>query len=289
MTMDQDLKATLSRIAEALDRLAPSAPKGADIKSAEAYVWHAAGHRLEAVAKVNRVELDLLQGIDRQKETLLENTRRFAKGLPANNALLWGSRGAGKSSIVKAVHAHVNQEMGGPPGPLALIEIHREDIPSLPALLARIRETDRRFVVFCDDLSFDGQDAAYKSLKAVLEGGIEGRPDNVVFYATSNRRHLMPRDMIENERSTAINPSEAVEEKVSLSDRFGLWLGFHNADQDTFFAIIEAYARRYGLDVPVEELQRQAREWSVTRGARSGRVAWQFIQEVAGQLGKKLE
>jgi len=289
MTMDQDLKATLSRIAEALDRLAPSAPKGADVKSAEAYVWHAAGHRLEAVAKVNRVELDLLQGIDRQKETLLENTRRFAKGLPANNALLWGSRGAGKSSIVKAVHAHVNQEMGGPPGPLALIEIHREDIPSLPALLARIRETERRFVVFCDDLSFDGQDAAYKSLKAVLEGGIEGRPDNVVFYATSNRRHLMPRDMIENERSTAINPSEAVEEKVSLSDRFGLWLGFHNADQDTFFAIIEAYARRYGLDVPVEELQRQAREWSVTRGARSGRVAWQFIQEVAGQLGKKLE
>ena len=287
--MDQDLKATLSRIVEALDRLAPSAPPSADTNAAEAYVWHAAGHRLEAVPKVNRVALDLLMGVDRQKETLLENTRRFANGLPANNALLWGSRGAGKSSLVKAVHAQVNREMGGPPGPLALIEIHREDIPSLPSLLSMVRASKRRFVVFCDDLSFDGQDAAYKSLKAVLEGGIEGRPDNVVFYATSNRRHLMPRDMIENERSTAINPSEAVEEKVSLSDRFGLWLGFHNADQDTFFAIIEAYAKRYGLDVPVEELQRQAREWSVTRGARSGRVAWQFIQEVAGQLGKKLE
>lgn len=288
-TMDQDLKATLSRIAEALDRLAPPAPPGADINAAEAYVWHAAGHRLEAVPKVNRVNIELLKGIDHQKQTLVENTRRFAKGLPANNALLWGSRGAGKSSIVKAVHAHVNREMGGPPGPLALVEIHREDIPSLPALLSRIRENKRRFVVFCDDLSFDGQDAAYKSLKAVLEGGIEGRPENVVFYATSNRRHLMPRDMIENERSTAINPSEAVEEKVSLSDRFGLWLGFHNADQDTFFAMIEGYAEFYKLGVPVETLRKQAVEWSVTRGSRSGRVAWQFVQEVAGQLGKKLD
>jgi len=287
--MDQDLKATLSRIAEALDRLAPPAPPSADLGAAEAYVWHAAGHRLEMVPKVNRVNLDLLMGIDRQKETLLENTRRFAKGLPANNALLWGSRGAGKSSIVKAVHAHVNRELGGPPGPLALIEIHREDIPSLPGLLGQIRNSTRRFVVFCDDLSFDGQDAAYKSLKAVLEGGIEGRPENVVFYATSNRRHLMPRDMIENERSTAINPSEAVEEKVSLSDRFGLWLGFHNADQDTFFAMIEGYAAYYKLGVPVETLHKRAVEWSVTRGSRSGRVAWQFIQEVAGELGKKLE
>ena len=288
-TMDQDLNATLSRIAEALDRLAPPAPAGADINTAEAYVWHATGHRLEAVPKVNRVNIELLKGVDHQKETLVENTRRFAKGLPANNALLWGSRGAGKSSIVKAVHAHVNREMGGPPGPLALVEIHREDIPSLPALLSRIRENRRRFVVFCDDLSFDGQDAAYKSLKAVLEGGIEGRPENVVFYATSNRRHLMPRDMIENERSTAINPSEAVEEKVSLSDRFGLWLGFHNADQDTFFAMIEGYAEYYKLGVPVETLRKQAVEWSVTRGSRSGRVAWQFVQEVAGQLGKKLD
>src|SRR5215468_11063710 len=197
--MDQDLKATLSRIAEALDRLAPSAPASADMDGAEAYVWHAAGHRLEAVPKVNRLPIELLKGVDHQKATLVENTQRFAKGL----------------------HAHVNREMGGPPGPLALVEIHREDIPSLPALLSRVRGSKRRFVVFCDDLSFDGQDAAYKSLKAVLEGGIEGRPDNVVFYATSNRRHLMPRDMIENERSTAINPSEAVEEKVSLSDRFG--------------------------------------------------------------------
>ena len=286
--MDQDLKATLSRIAEALDRLAPAKPASADIAAFEAYIWHAAGNRLEAVPRVNRVDLDLLQGIDRQKATLLENTRRFAKGLPANNALLWGARGAGKSSIVKATHAQVNRELGGPPGLLALVEIHREDIPSLPALLARVRESERRFVVFCDDLSFDGHDAAYKSLKAVLDGGIEGRPENVLFYATSNRRHLMPRDMIDNERSTAINPSEAVEEKVSLSDRFGLWLGFHNADQDTFFAMIEGYARHYRLDVPVEELRRQAVEWSVTRGSRSGRVAWQFIQEVAGQLGKKL-
>lgn len=287
--MDQDLKDTLSRIAAALDRLAPPAPASADMNEAEAYVWHAAGQRLEAVPKVNRVSIDLLVGVDRQKDTLLENTRRFAKGLPANNALLWGSRGAGKSSIVKAVHAHVNLEMGGPPGPLALIEIHREDIPSLPSLLTRVRTSRRRFIVFCDDLSFDGQDAAYKSLKAVLDGGIEGRPDNVVFYATSNRRHLMPRDMIENERSTAINPSEAVEEKVSLSDRFGLWLGFHNADQDTFFAMIEGYAAFYKLGVPVETLRKQAVEWSVTRGSRSGRVAWQFIQEVAGRLGRKLE
>ena len=286
--MDQDLKATLSRIAETLDRLAPAKPASADIAAFEAYIWHAAGNRLEAVPRVNRVDLDLLQGIDRQKATLLDNTRRFAKGLPANNALLWGARGAGKSSIVKATHAQVNRELGGPPGLLALVEIHREDIPSLPALLARVRESERRFVVFCDDLSFDGHDAAYKSLKAVLDGGIEGRPENVLFYATSNRRHLMPRDMIDNERSTAINPSEAVEEKVSLSDRFGLWLGFHNADQDTFFAMIEGYARHYRLDVPVEELRRQAIEWSVTRGSRSGRVAWHFIQEVAGQLGKKL-
>ncbi|MCA0304968.1 MAG: ATP-binding protein [Proteobacteria bacterium] len=286
--MDQDLKATLTRIAEALDRLAPPAPPTATIDEAEAYVWHATGHRLEAVPKVNRVDLGLLQGIQQQKDILLENTRRFARGLPANNALLWGSRGAGKSSIVKAVHAHVNRELGGPPGPLALVEIHREDIPSLPALLGRIRGSKRRFVVFCDDLSFDGQDAAYKSLKAVLDGGIEGRPENVVFYATSNRRHLMPRDMIENERSTAINPSEAVEEKVSLSDRFGLWLGFHNADQDTFFAMIEAYCRHYGLDLPADQLRREAVEWSVTRGSRSGRVAWQYIQDLAGRLGKKL-
>ena len=287
--MDQDLKATLSRVAEALDRLAPPAPASADITAAEAYVWHAAGHRLEAVPKVNRVNLDLLMGVDRQKETLLDNTRRFAKGLPANNALLWGSRGSGKSSIVKAVHAHVNREMGGPPGPLALVEIHREDIPSLPALLGMIRPSQRRFLVFCDDLSFDGQDAAYKSLKAVLEGGIEGRPANVIFYATSNRRHLLSRDMIENERSTAINPGEAVEEKVSLSDRFGLWLGFHACDQETYHAMVRGYAVHYGLEIPTEQLRAEAGEWAITRGARSGRVAWQYIQDLAGRLGKPLD
>jgi hypothetical protein len=286
--MDQDLKATLSRIAAALDRLAPAAPPSADMNAAEAYVWHAAGHRLEAVPKVNRVDLDLLMGVDRQKEILLDNTRRFAKGLPANNALLWGSRGAGKSSIVKAVHAHVNHEMGGPPGPLALVEIHREDIPTLPALLTQLRASPRRFVLFCDDLSFDQQDASYKSLKAVLEGGIEGRPENVILYATSNRRHLMSRDMIENERSTAINPSEAVEEKVSLSDRFGLWLGFHHCGQDEFLDMIRGYAAHFKLKLSEAELRERALAWSATRGSRSGRVAWQFIQDLAGELGKTL-
>jgi hypothetical protein len=282
--MDQDLKVTLSRIAEALDRLAPPAPAGADIAAAEAYVWHAAGHRLEAVPKVNRVPIGLLKGVDHQKATLLENTQRFAKGLPANNALLWGSRGSGKSSIVKAVHAHVNREMGGPPGPLALIEIHREDIPSLPALLSRIRETKRRFVVFCDDLSFDGQDAAYKSLKAVLEGGIEGRPDNVVFYATSNRRHLMPRDHVENRG--AIAAAEDAEEEISVSDRFGLWIGFPPMDQDAFLAAVRAYAVRFDLVAP--DLDRRALQWAHLRGARSGRVAWQFVRDLAGELGKPL-
>ena len=286
--MDQDLKATLSRIAEALDRLAPPAPPSADIGAAEAYVWHAAGHRLEMVPKVNRVNLDLLMGIDRQKETLLENTRRFAKGLPANNALLWGSRGAGKSSIVKAVHAHVNRELGGPPGPLALVEIHREDIPSLPGLLGQIRNSKRRFVVFCDDLSFDGQDAAYKSLKAVLEGGIEGRPENVVFYATSNRRHLMPRDMIENETQAAIHSTEAVEEKVSLSDRFGLWLGFHPCDQDQYLEMIAGYCTAHGVQVPPDRLRAEAIEWQATRGGRSGRVAWQFFCDLAAREGVRI-
>ncbi|HJQ59285.1 MAG TPA: ATP-binding protein [Vineibacter sp.] len=285
--MTDQLEPLLQRIAQAMERLAPRAPPALDVMAADAFVWHAAGS-LEAVPEVNRVDIALLQGIDRQKDILVENTLRFARGLPANNALLWGARGCGKSSLVKAVHAAVNTEIGGTPGPLALVEIHREDIPSLPALLAVLRGAKRRFILFCDDLSFDGQDAAYKSLKAVLEGGIEGRPDNVLFYATSNRRHLMPRDMIENERSTAINPSEAVEEKVSLSDRFGLWLGFHNADQPTYFAMVEGYARRYGLDVDPETLRKEAVEWSVTRGARSGRVAWQYIQDLAGRLGKRL-
>jgi uncharacterized protein len=225
----------------------------------------------------------LLRGIDRVRDILLENTQRFAAGLPANNVLLWGARGTGKSALIKAAHAAVNEAK---PQALALIEIHREDIPSLPRLLSLVRGSPRRCLLFCDDLSFDQNDASYKSLKAVLEGGIEGRPANVVLYATSNRRHLMPRDMIENERSTAINPAEAVEEKVSLSDRFGLWLGFHNVDQDTYQAIVLGYARHFGLDLPEEQLKAEANEWSITRGARSGRVAWQFIQDLAGRLGK---
>ncbi|MDZ4737587.1 MAG: ATP-binding protein [Rhodospirillaceae bacterium] len=283
---DDDLTPLLLRIADALERLAPPPPRGDDLGKAEAYVWHARESRLEAVPRVNRVDLALLRGIDHARDILLRNTRQFAEGYPANNALLWGARGTGKSSLVKAVHAAVCEETGGR---LALVEIHREDIHSLPALLPLLRNHDRRFLLFCDDLSFDGADASYKSLKAVLEGGIEGRPDNVLFYATSNRRHLMPRDMIENERSTAINPSEAVEEKVSLSDRFGLWLGFHNCDQPTFFAIIEGYAKHFGLDVPVERLRAEAIEWSVTRGGRSGRVAWQYVQDLAGRMGKRLD
>ncbi|MBT6406014.1 MAG: ATP-binding protein [Rhodospirillaceae bacterium] len=282
---ENDLKPLLERIAGALERLAPPISGGSDIDAADAFVWHSEGTWLEPVETVNRVDFGLLKGIEHQSGILLDNTLNFAKGLPANNALLWGARGTGKSSLVKAVHARVNEEA---PNTLALGEIHREDIPSLPQLLAILRESKRRCLLFCDDLSFDGQDAAYKSLKAVLEGGIEGRPENVVFYATSNRRHLMPRDMIENERSTAINPAEAVEEKVSLSDRFGLWLGFHNCDQQTYFDIIDGYVEFYGLEVDKEDLRAQAIEWTVTRGSRSGRTAWQFIQNLAGQLGKKL-
>ena len=286
-----ELLPVLHRIAEALERLAPPVAAAQDLTGADAFVWHADSSRLEAVAAVNRVELGLLRGVERQRDILLANTKRFAAGLPANNALLWGARGMGKSSLVKAVHAAICREAepnlreGSP----ALVEIHREDIPSLPRLLALVRGQDRRFILYCDDLSFDSQDSHYKSLKAVLEGGIEGRPDNVIFYATSNRRHLMPREMIENERSTAINPAESVEEKVSLSDRFGLWLGFHNCDQDTFFAMVEGYAARFNLALPPEDLRARAVEWSVTRGSRSGRVAWQFIQDLAGELGSRLE
>ncbi len=276
----------LHRIAQALERLAPAGVAANDLHAADAFIWTAESLRLEPIDAVNRVEIKLLKGIDRQMDLLLDNTRRFAQGLPANNALLWGARGTGKSSLVKAVHAKVLDET---PGALALVEIHREDIPSLPKLLALLRAADRRCLLFCDDLSFEGSDASFKSLKAVLEGGIEGRPPNVVFYATSNRRHLMPRDMIDNERSTAINPGEAVEEKVSLSDRFGLWLGFHNCDQPTYFAIVEGYAKHYGLDDPTIDLTGEANEWAVTRGARSGRVAWQFIQDLAGRLGRPLD
>jgi predicted AAA+ superfamily ATPase len=277
----------LTRIAEALERISPPPAGRLSPTGADAFVWQADREALQPVPKVNRVALDLLRGIDRQAEQLYANTERFARGLPANNALLWGARGMGKSSLVKAVHAAVNQAVDGQP--LALIEIHREEIPTLPRLLHGLSGSERRCLLFCDDLSFDLQDSSYKSLKAVLEGGVEGRPDNVLFYATSNRRHLMPRDMIENERSSAINPSEAVEEKVSLSDRFGLWLGFHNCDQDTFLAMVEGYAERYGLSIDRESLHAEAKEWATTRGARSGRVAWQYIQDLAGRLGKRLE
>lgn len=277
-----DILPLLTRIADALERLAPVAPLGNNPSMAPAFIWQADLSRLEPVERVNRVSLNLLQGIDRQRDILSENTYRFAKGLPANNALLWGARGMGKSSLVKAVHGTIEADL---PGHLGLVEIHREDIPSLPQLLGILKTAPKRFIVFCDDLSFDGDDASYKSLKAALEGGVEGRPDNVLFYATSNRRHLMPRDMIENERSTAINPGEAVEEKVSLSDRFGLWLGFHNCDQDTYFAMVDGYAKILGLTINPQQLHHEAAEWATTRGSRSGRVAWQFIQDLAGRLG----
>jgi predicted AAA+ superfamily ATPase len=283
---DPDLPGLLSRIAEALDRLAPPPPPAADLDAADAFVWHAEECRLEPVDAVHRVELGLLRGIDRVRDILIDNTRRFAEGLPANNALLWGARGTGKSSLVKAVHAAVGEVL---PHAVALVEIHREDVPSLPQLLSILRTSSRRCLLFCDDLSFEQHDTSFKSLKAVLEGGIEGRPANVVFYATSNRRHLMPRDMADNERSTAVNPAEAVEEQVSLSDRFGLWLGFHNIDQGTYHAIVRGYAERYRLELPAGQIEAEASEWAITRGSRSGRVAWQYVQDLAGRLGKKLE
>jgi predicted AAA+ superfamily ATPase len=282
-TLNQD---TLDRIAAALERLSPKTDASVDFKAADAFVWQADG-TLTPVPRVNRVDMALLKGIDRVRDTLIENTERFATGLPANNALLWGARGMGKSSLVKAAHANVNAASKNP-GILKLIEIHREDIESLPALMALLRPAPYRFIVFCDDLSFDSDDTSYKSLKAVLEGGIEGRPDNVILYATSNRRHLMARDMIDNERSTAINPGEAVEEKVSLSDRFGLWLGFHKCSQDEFLAMIDGYVKHFKIPTDAEDLRRDALEWSTTRGSRSGRVAWQFIQDLAGRQGIRL-
>ena len=285
MTSDPDLLPLLNRIADALERLGPSPPPAIDLDASDAFVWHADRGWLEPIYQVNRIEIELLRGIDRVRDILLDNTERFAAGLPANNVLLWGARGTGKSSLVKAAHAAINEKQ---PRALVLVEIHREDIPSLPRLLPLLRLSSRRCLLFCDDLSFDQHDTSYKSLKAVLEGGIEGRPANVVLYATSNRRHLMPRDMIENERSTAINPAEAVEESVSMSDRFGLWLGFHSLDQDTYHAIVRGYAERYGLNTPLDQLKAEASEWSITRGSRSGRVAWQFIQDLAGRLGKPL-
>jgi predicted AAA+ superfamily ATPase len=279
----------LARIAEALERLAPPAKPPINLEAADAFVWQPDG-TLSPVPHVNRVGMSLLKGIDRVRDTLIENTERFAKGLPANNALLWGARGMGKSSLVKAAQATINAALAkSGQRPLKLIEIHREDIETLPNLMAITRASPYRFVLFCDDLSFDADDTSYKSLKAVLDGGIEGRPENVIFYATSNRRHLLSRDMIENERSTGINPGEAVEEKVSLSDRFGLWLGFHRCSQDEFLAMVQGSVSHYGLKLPEDELRREALEWATTRGSRSGRVAWQFIQEIAGRQGVQLK
>jgi len=289
---EQPYSALLQRIADALERLAPApspatAFSGADLAqgdAADAYVWHPAPDRLSPVASVNRVDLTQLKGIASQRDTLIRNTRQFIHGHPANNALLWGARGTGKSSLVKAVHAHLNANLQDSGNRLILVEIYREDLPTLGPLLDLLRPVERQFLLFCDDLSFDGDDTHYKSLKAVLDGGIQGRPDNVIFYATSNRRHLMAREMIENERSTAIHTSESVDEKVSLSDRFGLWLGFHNLDQATYFEICTGYATDLKLDIAPAEVHALALEWSMTRGARSGRVAWQFIQDLAGKL-----
>jgi uncharacterized protein len=286
--MPDETALQLARIADALERLAPAARPKPDLASAEAFIWQPKSHRLAPVAKVNRVAIGLLHGVDRMRDLLAQNTERFAKGLPANNVLLWGARGMGKSSLVKAVHADTNLRLGAGQLPLKLIEIHREDIESLPELMALIRPDPHKVIIFCDDLSFDGQDTSYKSLKAALDGGVEGRPDNALFYATSNRRHLLPREMMENERSTAINPGEAVEEKVSLSDRFGLWLGFHKCSQDEYLEMVEGYAAHFGLALPAGELHHDALEWATTRGSRSGRTAWQYIQDLAGRLGKRL-
>lgn len=280
------LNAKLDALIKLVERAVPPEPARPDLDSADAFIWQPAPGNLQPVAKVNRVDITLLQAVSHVRDLLLDNTRRFASGLPANNALLWGARGMGKSSLVKAAQAAVNDDENS--YPLKLVEIHREDIESLPRLMSIIKPAPYRFIVFCDDLSFDHDDTSYKSLKAVLEGGIEGRPENVLFYATSNRRHLLPRDMMENERSTAINPSEAVEEKVSLSDRFGLWLGFHKCSQDEYLDMVRGYADHHDLKHPEDRLRAEALEWATTRGSRSGRVAYQFIQDLAGRLGKTL-
>jgi predicted AAA+ superfamily ATPase len=284
------LEPLLIRIAEAMERLAPPEAGKETFADADAFVWQAEGSRFLAVRRVNRTPIALLKGVDRVRDKLLDNTENFARGLPANNALLWGARGMGKSSLVKAVHAELAAKRA-PNGAsaLKLVEIHREDIESLPRCLSHMRESPHRFIVFCDDLSFDADDTAYKSLKAVLEGGVEGRPQNVLFYATSNRRHLMAREMVENERSTAIHQGEAVEEKVSLSDRFGLWLGFHNCSQADYLAMVEGYVAHHGLAIAPADLKAQALEWAMTRGSRSGRVAWQFVQDLAGRLRQTLD
>lgn len=281
----EELLSEIKLLREAVQSLAPKNAKQNDLDSADCFVWSPEQLYLQPVAKPNRIEIALIKGVDHVRDILVENTERFAQALPANNTLLWGARGMGKSSLVKSVHADTNLKHGTK---LKLVEIHREDINSLPALLNILRDSEHRFILFCDDLSFDHDDTAYKSLKAALDGGIEGRPENVIFYATSNRRHLLPRDMMENERSTAINPAEAVEEKVSLSDRFGLWLGFHKCDQDDYLSMIYGYADHYELDIDRDDLRAQSLTWATTRGARSGRVAWQFIQDLAGRLNKQI-
>ncbi|MCR9134793.1 MAG: ATP-binding protein [Alphaproteobacteria bacterium] len=278
----------VKRLTNAVEALSGPEPAENDLSAADCFIWEPSARRLQPVQQPNRIEISLIRGVDRVRDILHDNTERFAAGLPANNVLLWGARGMGKSSLVKATHAAIRSDQTKATNALKLVEIHREDIESLPQLMAMLRDMPERFILFCDDLSFDNNDTTYKSLKAALEGGLEGRADNVVFYATSNRRHLLPRDMMENERSTAINPSEAVEEKVSLSDRFGLWLGFHKCSQDDYLEMVSAYADHYGLSVEPAELRAEALEWSTTRGARSGRVAWQFIQDLAGRLGKQL-
>ena len=281
----KSILAELKRLADATERSAGPVPRPPMWDSADCFVWNPAERTLMPVSRVNRVDLSLIRGVDHVKQILLENTTRFADGLPANNVLLWGARGMGKSSLVKAIHAAINSERDSP---MKLVEVHREDISTLPDLMELLKKATHQVILFCDDLSFDNDDTSYKSLKAALDGGVEGRPDNVVFYATSNRRHLLPRNMIENEQSTAINPSEAVEEKVSLSDRFGLWLGFHKCSQDDYLAMIDGYADYFHLAISREDLHRAALEWATTRGSRSGRVAWQFIQDVAGNLGQRL-
>ena len=287
--MDPALLPALLRIADALERLSPPQPAPPDTEAADAFVWVPGAGRLDPVHEVSAVPLRLLAGIDRQRQLLLDNTARFAAGQPANNAMLWGARGTGKSSLVKAVHGALGPPAAhpgdaAPARRLALVEIGRDDLHSLPVLLDLLRGRPRRFLLFCDDLSFEREDADYKALKSVLDGGLRGRPANVLFYATSNRRHLMPRDMIENEQSTAINPAEAIEEKISLSDRFGLWIGFHGIDQATYLAMVEAYAADRGLAIAPDRLRAEATQWSATRGARSGRVAWQFVEDLTGRL-----
>lgn len=282
----QDEIRALQRIAQAVEQLAPQPAPAPEIKSADAYIWDADNLTLIPVAETRSIDLELLLGVDQARDQLLANTMQFAKGYSANNVLLWGARGMGKSSLVKSIHTHVNQQM---PHALVLIEIHREDLLTLPRLIHILRGwVIRRFILFCDDLSFDAQDTSYKSLKTVLEGGIEAKPDHILFYATSNRRHLIPREMIENEKSTAIHAGDVAEEKISLSDRFGLWLGFHACTLDTYLDIVEIYAKHYKISMPSEDLKQQAFHWSSARGARSGRVAWQFIQDLAGKLGKRV-